>query len=401
MLAKFPALISMNTGYQKMGLGKNIRGWFIPVVCFLLSACLNQASNTATVAVRETSGETGSVSSVIWVKTLVRRLHQPWGMDFLPDGNILVTEKPGALKHITTNTYAVQDIEGLPETADAGQGGLLDILVHPNFTNNGLLYLSYAVEENQLYTTRVMRAKLANNRLVDKQVLFTAQPFYEERRHFGSRLLLDGGYLYITVGDRGNRDLAQSLQTHNGKVIRLWENGKVPQDNPFVDRVGAQPEIWTYGHRNPQGIARNPLTGAIWVSEHGPQGGDEINELRRAANYGWPLVTYGEEYGGGKIGIGTQLSGTVQPLTYYVPSIGTGGIDFYVGDKYSSWQSSLLVSGLRSSEVSRVMLKGDGLEQKTRLRMNMRVRDLQVGPDGFIYALADDSRLVRLETERP
>jgi glucose/arabinose dehydrogenase len=348
-----------------MGLGKIIRGLSLPVACLLLSACVNQASNTATVAVRESGGETGG------------------------------------LKHITKNSYTVQDIAGLPDIADAGQGGLLDILVDPNFTHNGQLYLSYTVEEDGLYSTQVMRAKLANNRLVNKQIVFTAQPFFEERRHFGSRLLLDGGYLYITVGDRGNRDLAQSLQTHNGKVIRLLENGSVPEDNPFVGREGAQPEIWTYGHRNPQGIARNPLTGAIWVSEHGPQGGDEINELHRAANYGWPLVTYGEEYGGGKIGIGTQLAGTVQPLTYYVPSIGTGGMDFYVGDKYPSWQSSLLVSGLRSSEISRVVLKGDGIEQKTRLRMNMRVRDLQVGPDGFIYALADDSRLVRLEMQSP
>jgi glucose/arabinose dehydrogenase len=341
------------------------------------------------------------MESVLWAKTLVSGLRQPWGMDFLPDGNILVTEKIGVLKRINADNYTVQGIKGLPSIADAGQGGLLDILVHPNFTNNGLIYLSYTVEETGLYSTRVMRAKLENNRLVDRQVLFTAQPFFEERRHFGSRLLLDGGYLYITVGDRGNRDLAQSLQTHNGKVIRLWENGKIPQDNPFIGRAGAQPEIWTYGHRNPQGIARNPLTGAILVSEHGPQGGDEINELHRAANYGWPLVTYGEEYGGGKIGNGTQLAGTVQPLTYYVPSIAPGGIDFYVGNKYAYWQSSLLVSGLHSSQISRVVMKGDGIVQNTRLQMNMRVRDLQVGPDGFIYALVDRSRLVRLETQAP
>jgi glucose/arabinose dehydrogenase len=239
-----------------MGLGKIIRGLSLPVACLLLSACVNQLSNTATVAVRETGGETGSMASVVWVKTLVRGLRQPWGMDFLPDGNLLLTEKTGGLKHITKNSYTVQDIAGLPDIADAGQGGLLDILVDPNFTHNGQLYLSYTVEEDGLYSTRVMRAKLANNRLVNKQIVFTAQPFFEERRHFGSRLLLDGGYLYITVGDRGNRDLAQSLQTHNGKVIRLLENGTVPEDNPFAGREGAQPEIWTYGHRNPQGIAQ-------------------------------------------------------------------------------------------------------------------------------------------------
>ncbi len=286
-----------------MGLGKTIRGLFIPAVCILLVACVNQASDTATVAARETGGGNGSVASVIWIKTMAGGLHQPWGLDFLPDGNILVSEKTGALKRITANSYAVQDIEGLPETVDAGQGGLLD-----------------------------------------KQVMLTAQPFYQERRHFGSRLLLDGGYLYITVGDRGHRDLAQSLQTHNGKVLRLWENGQVPEDNPFIDRAGARPEIWTYGHRNPQGIARNPLT-------------------------------------------------------YYVPAIGTGGMDFYVGKKYPPWKSSLLVPGLHNAQISRVVLKGDSIEKKTTLQMKTRVRDLQMGPDGFIYALAGDSRLVRLETE--
>ena len=384
-----------------MGLGKIIRGMSLPVVCFLFSACVNQTSDTAPVAVRETGNETVSTDSVMWAKTLVGGLHQPWGMDFLPDGNILLTEKAGALKRITKNSYTVQDVAGLPDIADAGQGGLMDILVHPDFATNGQLYLSYTVEEGGLYSTRVMRAELANNRLVDKQILFTAQPFFEERRHFGSRLLLNGGYLYITVGDRGNRDLAQSLQTHNGKVMRLLQDGTVPEDNPFVDSKGAQPEIWTYGHRNLQGIALHPLSGAIWVSEHGPQGGDEINELQRAANYGWPLVTYGEEYGGGKIGLGTTLAGTVQPLTYYVPSIGSAGMDFYVGDKYPSWQDSLLVSGLRSSQISRVILTDDGVEKKTNLQMKMRVRDIQVGPDGFVYALADGSRLVRLEIHSP
>jgi len=241
---------------------------------------------------------------------------------------------------------------------------------------------------------------LQDDRLVDQQVLFTAQPFFAERRHFGSRLLIDGGYLYLTVGDRGNRDLAQSLQSHNGKVMRLHEDGTVPEDNPFVGREDARPEIWSYGHRNPQGIARHPVTGDIWVSEHGPQGGDEINRVERGANYGWPLVTYGEEYGGGKIGQGTELEGTLQPLTYYVPSIGTGGIDFYVGNKYPGWKNSLLVAGLRLSLISRVELQEGGLGKQTKLLMKMRVRDVQVGPDGLVYALADGSSLVRLELGR-
>jgi len=179
--------------------------------------------------------------------------------------------------------------------------------------------------------------------------------------------------------------------------MRLRDNGEIPPDNPFVGQRGARPEIWTFGHRNPQGIAKHPLNGEIWVSEHGPQGGDEINRLRRGANYGWPLITYGEEYGGGKIGVGTHHDGMEQPLTYYVPSIGTSGIDFYVGDSYPGWNASLLVAGLREAQIGKLELQGDGLGRQSRLLTSMRVRDVQVGPDGLVYALADGSRLVRLQ----
>jgi glucose/arabinose dehydrogenase len=255
------------------------------------------------------------------------------------------------------------------------------------------------VARGERYSTRVSRARLVGGALVELQELFTAQPFFGERHHFGSRLLLHDGFLYITVGDRGNRDLAQSLETHNGKVIRLTEDGAVPEDNPFVQQAGARPEIWTYGHRNPQGIALHPGNGRIWVAEHGPQGGDEINVLEKGANYGWPLVTYGEEYGGGKIGEGTHRAGTVQPLVYWVPSIGTGNIDFYTGDLYPGWKPSLLVAALKLTRISRLELAGDGLGAETRLlsELKLRIRDLQVGPDGRVYALAGGSRLIRLE----
>ncbi len=380
-----------------MGSGKKIWGSaLISCVCLLISACAISESKLAMVPVSEDGSDSEGVATV-WVKTLVGGLQNPWGMDFLPEGDLLITEKTGGLKRINSADFGVSEISGMPEAADAGQGGMMDILVHPDFANNGLIYLSYTVEENQKYTTRIMKARLEGARLVDQQVLFTAQPFFAERRHFGSRLLIDDGYLYFTVGDRGNSDLAQSLQSHNGKVMRLHEDGTVPVDNPFVGREGARPEIWSYGHRNLQGLAKHPLNGDIWVSEHGPQGGDEINRVQRGANYGWPLVTYGEEYGGGKIGQGTELEGTVQPLTYYVPSIGTGGIGFYTGDKYPGWQNSLLVSGLRLSLISRVELEENGLAKQTKLLMKMRVRDVQVGPDGLVYALADGSRLVRLE----
>lgn len=337
----------------------------------------------------------------IRVRTLVQWLHEPWGMDFLPDGRLLLTEKDGTLKLVSPGSWTTVDVAGVPAVANEGQGGLLDVLVHPGFERNRLIYLSYAVAVEGGFTTRVARARLQGESLSDLQVLFTALPAFPERRHFGSRLLLDRGYLYITVGDRGNRGLAQALDTHNGKVIRLTEDGRVPPDNPFVGRAGARGEIYSYGHRNPQGIARHPVTGAIWVAEHGPQGGDEINVVRAGANYGWPIITYGEEYGGGRIGEGTHRAGMEQPLIYYTPSIGIGGIGFYSGELYAGWKPSLLVSGLRLTRINRLELEGGGLGRETRLlgNLNMRIRDVQVGPDGLVYALADRSRLIRLEPE--
>lgn len=335
--------------------------------------------------------------------TLADGLEEPWGMDFLPGGGLLVTEKGGALKRIDVDPLAVTEIAGVPAVEDVGQGGLMDVAVHPDFASNGRIYLSYTVGDGGRYSTRVSRARLVEGALVDLEELFTAQPYFRERRHFGSRLLLDGGYLYITVGDRGNRELAQSLETHNGKVLRLTEDGEVPADNPFVDRAGARPEIWTYGHRNPQGLAQHPYNRSLWVSEHGPQGGDELNLLQRGANYGWPLVTYGEEYGGGRIGEGTHKAGTAQPLVYWVPSIATGGIAFYKGDLYPGWQPSLLVAALKLGRISRLELDGEGVGAETRLLANlkMRIRDVQVGPDGRLYALAAGSRLIRLEVTKP
>ncbi|WP_187276470.1 PQQ-dependent sugar dehydrogenase [Parahaliea maris] len=332
--------------------------------------------------------------------TLVDGLDEPWGMDFLPDGSLLVTEQGGALKLVDGKNYTVTPVTGVPSSERAGQGGLLDVLVHPQFADNGWVYLSYTVTDGSgKYSTRVSRARLEGGALQGVEEIFTAKPFYRERRHFGSRLLLADGYLYITIGDRGNREQAQSLATHNGKVMRLLEDGSIPPDNPFVGTQGARPEIWTYGHRNPQGMAQHPTNGSIWVTEHGPQGGDELNVLRPGANYGWPLVTYGEEYGGGTIGEGTHLEGTQQPLVYWVPSIGTGNIAFYTGNLYPGWQPSLLVSGLKLTRISRLELEGDKVGSETRLLANlgMRIRDVQIGPDGKVYALAGGARLIRLD----
>lgn len=333
------------------------------------------------------------------VQVLLSDLDEPWGMDFLPDGRLLVTEKSGGLKLIAPTTREVQDIGPLPDSVDTGQGGLMDVLVHPRFHANQFVYLSYTVAVELGTTTQVARARLEAGQLRELQVLFTAEPGYSQRRHYGSRLHVDDrGYLFITVGDRGNRDRAQSLATHNGKVLRLHDDGRIPIDNPFVNDPEALPEIWTYGHRNPQGMAQHPVDGSLWVSEHGPQGGDEINRLQRGANYGWPVITYGEEYGGGKIGLGTEREGMEQPLVYWVPSIGTAGIAFYTGDRYPGWQPSLLVAGLRDAHIERVELVDDGLGERRRImgELNRRVRDVAIGADGLVYALIGGDSLVRL-----
>ncbi|MEP5568266.1 MAG: PQQ-dependent sugar dehydrogenase [Halioglobus sp.] len=336
----------------------------------------------------------------IRVRTLIEWLQEPWGMDFLPDGRLLLTEKPGVMKLVTPGSWTAVDISGLPEVTSEGQGGLMDVLTHPDFEQNPWVYFSYTIEVDEKFTTRVSRGKLRDDALVDVEELYTARPAYSERRHFGSRLLLDDGKLFVTVGDRGNRHAAQSLLSHAGKVIRLNEDGGIPVDNPFVGTADALPEIYSYGHRNPQGIARHPDTGQIWVAEHGPQGGDEINILRPGANYGWPVITYGEEYGGGKIGEGTHKQGMEQPLVYYVPSLATGGIAFYNGDIYPGWGSSLLVSSMRLTRINRAELNPDGsIIRETRLLgdLGMRIRDVEIGPDGLVYALADRSRLILLE----
>ena len=368
----------------------------------LTSCALPDSASSMVEPVLETEASVSGPGepTAIRVRTLLEWLQEPWGMDFLPDGRLLLTEKPGVMKLVVPGTWTTRDVSGLPEVTSEGQGGLMDVLVHPEFEQNQWIYFSYTIAVDDKFTTRVSRGKLKDAALVDVEALYTARPAYSERRHFGSRLLLDDGKLFVTVGDRGNRHAAQSLLSHAGKVIRLTENGGIPVDNPFVGKADALPEIYSYGHRNPQGIARHPDTGEIWVSEHGPQGGDEINILSPGANYGWPVITYGEEYGGGKIGEGTHKQGMEQPLVYYVPSLATGGIAFYTGDIYPEWGTSLLVSSMRLTRINRAELSPDGsIIRETRLLgdLGMRIRDVEVGPDGLVYALADRSRLILLE----
>jgi glucose/arabinose dehydrogenase len=337
------------------------------------------------------------------VVTIAENLQHPWGVAFLPDGRMLVTERPGRLRVIEHGQLDAQPVSGLPEIAAGGQGGLLDITLHPNYSDNGWIYFSYVGAGNGGRGTEVARARLDGMRLKDLQILFRLYPKSGTQRHFGSRLLFDKEeYLYITLGDRGDRPRAQRLDDHAGSMIRLHDDGSVPRDNPFVTVKGALPEIYSYGHRNLQGIALHPQTGEVWTHEHGPQGGDEINIIRRGGNYGWPVITYGVNYGTGtKIGEGTHKKGMLQPLYYWVPSIAPSGMTFYTGDKFPQWRGNLFVGSLKFQQLVRLKLQGDTVVSEERLLTNRlgRIREVATGLDGYLYLLIDapNGSLVRLE----
>ncbi len=320
------------------------------------------------------------------ITALTDELEFPWGFDFLPDGRIIVTERPGNLLLLDPTSGKLESIVGVPAVYYKGQGGLLDVVLHPQFTTNQWIYLSAAVSvQGDLQTTRVTRFRLNEGELTDPKTIFEAIPAVNSNTHFGSAMVFDNaGHLFITMGDRRQRYLAQDLGTSLGKVYRLNDDGGIPADNPFVDTEGALPGIYSFGHRNPQGITIDRKTGRIWTLEHGPQGGDEINLIRAGANYGWPVITYGEEYGGGKIGEGTEKAGMEQPVQYYVPSMGTAGLAYYDADNLPAWRNSLFAAGLRSFSISRVPLDGDRATGDERLleSYRFRARNLQQGPDG-------------------
>jgi glucose/arabinose dehydrogenase len=335
---------------------------------------------------------------------LAEGLEHPWGLAFLPDGRMLVTERAGRLRLVGRDGKLEPGaIAGLPAVAVTGQGGLLDIALHPRYADNRLVYLSYAARGEGGVGTEVARGRLSGNRLEDVQVIFRQHPKGRTGHHFGSRLVFDReGHLYITLGDRGEQERAQRPGDHAGSVIRLHDDGRVPGDNPFVGRPGWKPEKFTLGNRNMQGAALHPQTGVLWIHEHGPQGGDEINVIRAGANYGWPVITYGVNYGiGTKIGEGTRKEGMEQPIYYWVPSIAPSGMAFYAGDAFPRWRGNLFVGALRDQMLVRLTLEGEKVVREERLLKNVlgRIRDVRTGPDGYIYLLSDDSNgvLARLE----
>ncbi len=337
--------------------------------------------------------------------TVASGLAHPWGLAFLPDGRMLVTERPGRMRIVTPGGEIGPPLAGLPPVDARAQGGLLDVALDPAFAANRLVYWSYVEPAgNGSNGTAVARGRLGENRLDDVRVLFRQVPKLSGVAHFGSRLAFGrDGRLFITLGERlWWRDGAQALDNDLGKVVRIERDGRMPPDNPFVRTPGARPEIWSLGHRNVQGAALHPATGMLWTLEHGPEGGDEINIDRAGANYGWPVVSHGVDYGSGaKIGEGTSKPGMEPPVTYWVPSIATSGMAFLTSDRYPGWKGSLFVGALRARSLVRLELAGDRVVREERFLTDRlgRIRDVRQGPDGWLYLLTDhsDGQIVRVE----
>jgi len=332
---------------------------------------------------------------------VVSGLEHPWSMAFLPGDQMLITERSGNLLWYKNDT--IQSVKGLPKILAGGQGGLLDLVLHPNYPINRRICFCYSAGERGSASTEIACGRFDNGALLNLQVIFRAKPKTSTSRHFGSRLLFGpDGNLYATLGDRGHRPNAQDLQNHHGSVIRITDTGQVPADNPFLGRDGAKPEIFAYGNRNPQGITLDPNRSKIWMHEHGPRGGDELNILSNGANYGWPLVSFGQEYFFPKpVGESTHKAGMKQPLYHWAPSIAPSGMTFYSGKQIPEWRNNLFIGSLKFKLLVRLELAGEAVTGEEHLMEGAfgRVRDVRESPDGFLYLLTDrkDGQLIRLE----
>ena len=337
------------------------------------------------------------------VVSLVSGLVHPWSLAFLPDGDLLITERPGRLRVVRLGHLLEVPIAGVPVVAAVGQGGLLDVVLHPDFATNRLLCLSYNRPDSDSNSTAIICAELVGDRLINSQVIFVAEPKLRGGKHFGCRLVFDvNGNLYATLGDRGVRAQAQDLSRHPGSVIRIDLSGAALADNPFVHQDNAQPEIFTYGNRNPQGLAWQPKTGVLWMHEHGPRGGDELNQVIAGTNYGWPVISYGKEYWSpNAVGEGTHKIGMAQPAHHWIPSIAPSGMAFYSGNRFPRWQGNLFIGSLKFGELVRLEFDASRVVHEERLLNGEfgRIRDVRLGPDGLLYLLTDsrNGHLLRLE----
>ena len=335
-----------------------------------------------------------SAKHAFHVNKVLDGLENPWSMAFLPDGRMLITERAGRLR-LVTKSFQLHPtpIAGLPKIKAAGQGGLFDVAIHPDYAANGWIYWAYNEPGAGGWGTALARGKLQGTQMTSVEVLFSMRPKSRKNQHFGGRIVFDtGGFVYVTLGDRGDRDRAQKMDDHAGSVIRLHDDGRVPEDNPFVKLKGALPEKWTLGNRNIQGAALHPQTGKLWTHEHGPQGGDEVNLMSAGKNYGWPVVTHGANYGlGTKIGEGQTKAGMAQALKIWVPSIAPSGMAFVNSQEFPEWSGNLLVGSLRAQTLVRLELDGDAVVGEERLLVGQigRIRDVRVAEDGLIYLLTD------------
>jgi len=342
-------------------------------------------------------------------KTIVDQgLDTPWSIAFLPDGRMLVTERPGGLRVVENGKLSPEPVAGTPKVRAKGQGGLMDVALHPGYATNGWIYLSYSDPGSNaagadVSMTAIVRGRIKDHQWVDEETIFRApiETYLPTAHHFGCRLVFDGkGYLFFSIGERGRGENAQSTQLPNGKIHRLFDDGRIPSDNPFVHESGAVPSIWSYGHRNPQGLVQHPATGELWETEHGPRGGDELNLIQSGRNYGWPVICYGMDYNGLPITGGiTSKEGMEQPVTYWTPSLAVCGIDFYTGEKFPKWKNNLFVASLAAQELRRLVISGHTvMEQEVVFKNVGRLRDVVSGPDGFLYVVLNQpDQIVRLE----
>lgn len=337
------------------------------------------------------------------VDTVVTGLDVPWGLVFLPNGDLLISERAGTL-HRFANDKLSPPIEGLPPLRDEGQGGLLDLCLHPDYKKNGWIYFSYSALNTESGKTKsntaIMRARLNGNKLVDQQVIFRGDHDNDRAHHYGGKLAFDNkGHLFFGIGDRGQHfDFPQNLDNSNGKIHRINDDGSIPKDNPFVETKGAVASVYSYGHRNPQGTCINPLTGELWETEHGPRGGDEINLIEPGENYGWPVISYGINYDGSVLTEFTEKEGMEQPVYYWNPSIAPCGMTFLTGNRYKKWHNNLFVGSLRFQYLERVVINGHSVMHTEKLLQGIgRVRNVVISPDGLIYvAIENPGKIVRL-----
>lgn len=359
-------------------------------LCLQLMACAQEKQNNI-----QTQPDLETYTTMM----VVPDLEIPWAMTWLPDGSMLITEKKGSLLHVKDGIKT--NIKNMPEVYFRGQGGLLDIALHPKYETNDWIYMTYASSEGELEGahTALIRGQLKDNTLVNIEKLYKGSPNVSTSHHFGSRIAFDTeGYLYFSIGERGQRDVnPQDITRDGGKIYRLHDDGRIPEDNPFYTNTNAKKAIYSYGHRNPQGMAKHPETGQIWIHEHGPKGGDEINVIKKGANFGWPEITYGVNYSGTTITDETSRPGMEQPLHYWVPSIAPSGMAFVTSDHYPEWKNKVLVGSLKFQYLELLELKNNVVVQRTKLAENIgRIRDVRQGPDGYVYIAVEGSGILKL-----